>query len=182
MLSNELAFKAQVDAATRDYVCEPHLGASSCPALIVAASAPLSIFPGLTATSYCRVPHRGGCERSSGGCGVRKGAVGPQHNRVPSIQAGQAVLTETGFPNCRSRSMRRLWRFVLGTEVCVAARFWRWMGPALWCRCSRAPRALTTGRRRWSSLERCVLCNWGVNTAYALWQGRLCLGERSPLP
>ena len=28
MLSSELAFKAQVDAASRDYVCEPHIGAS----------------------------------------------------------------------------------------------------------------------------------------------------------
>ena len=26
-LSNELAFKAHVDAVNRDYVCEPHLGA-----------------------------------------------------------------------------------------------------------------------------------------------------------
>jgi hypothetical protein len=27
-LSSELAFKAHVDAAKRDYICEPHLGAS----------------------------------------------------------------------------------------------------------------------------------------------------------
>jgi hypothetical protein len=84
-------------------------------------------------------------------------AAAPSRHLPPCARPGRPP---SSLPTRRSPSTPRSWRCASATAPCARARCWRWTATGRWCRCLRAPRALTTARPRWSSPARCGCCWW----------------------
>lgn len=154
-LTSELAFKANVAAVSRDYVCEPHLGGRAIAATTTSSTAQHQRQQHSLMHVYRlmrRVPDRGWRERAPSGRRVRQGGF---RSCCPlAVLAPSDLLGRVARAVHRSPSIRRSWRCGWAMGASAEGRCWRWMGSALWCKCLRAPQASTTARPLWSSLGR----------------------------